>query len=183
MCITPEALEIVKQLIGSFFSGRRKQLGLTQQELADKTGVRKSTIQRIEAGKFIPGGETLLNLIFELGLSLVFKSGEKNESFIQLFEQTWAVSIKEKNVGNTTALIKVDMAKAGMKIGRFFSEQRQKLGLTQRETADRARLGVPIIQRIECGHDLPDGKGLIKLCGALHCMFYPINFNDHLLIF
>ena len=183
MGITPEELEIVKQLTGSFFSGRRQQLGLTQLELAGKSSLRENAIQRIESGKFIPGGETLLKLIFELDLSLVFRNREENEPFIQLLGQVWADSIKGKSVRNTTALTRVDMAKARVKIGSFFSEQRLQLELTQRETANRAKLGAPIIKQIENGRSLSDGKGLIKLCGALQCIFYPINFSDELLVF
>lgn len=183
MSITPQELEIVKQLTGSFFSGRRQQLGLTQQKLAEKTGIRKSTIQRIEYGKFVPGGETLLNLVSELGLSLVFRNRSENESFVQMLEKTWAVPKNGNQYRSTGRDSGINTVEAGSKIGDFFSDRRQQLGLTQAEVADRARLGQPTVQRIEYGRNLPDGKSLFKICGALQCVFHPAAFEGEFLVF
>jgi transcriptional regulator with XRE-family HTH domain len=183
MSITPQELDIVKQLTGAFFSGRRQQLGLTQQELADKTGVRKSTIQRIEYGKFVPGGETLLNLVSELGLSLVFRIRSENESFVKLLEKTWTVPENGNADRGSVQASDFYAADAGSKIGSFFSGRRQQLGLTQAEVADRARLGQPTVQRIEYGRNLPDGKSLFKVCGALQCIFHPAAYEGEFLVF
>lgn len=183
MSITPQELEIVKQLTGSFFSGRRQQLGLTQQELAGQTGVRESTIQRIEYGKFVPGGETLLSLVSELGLSLVFRNRPENESFVELLEKTWAIAENMNADRGSVQDSDFDAADAGSKIGNFFSGRRQQLGLTQKEVADQAHLGLPTIQRIEYGRHLPDGKSLFKVCGALQCVFYPVNFTGEFVVF
>lgn len=182
MSITPEEFKIVKQLIGSFFSGRRQQLGLTQQELAKKIGIRESTVQRIEYGKFVPGGETLLSMASELRLSLVFQNRSENESFIELLEKTWIVPESETTNHNSVQELNLDTAKAGGEIGSFFSSRRQQLRLTQKEIADRARLGLPTIQRVEYGQHLPDGKCLFKVCGALQCVFYPIEFTGKFVI-
>jgi len=182
MSITPEEFKIVKQLIGSFFSGRRQQLGLTQQELAKKIGIRESTVQRIEYGKFVPGGETLLSLVWELGLSLVFRYRSENESFVELLEKTWVIAENGYPNHNTTRNSDFDAAEAGSKIGRFFSSRRQQLRLTQKEVADQAHLGLPTIQRVEYGQHLPDGKCLFKVCGALQCVFYPIEFTGKFVI-
>ncbi|MDY6867157.1 MAG: helix-turn-helix transcriptional regulator [Chloroflexota bacterium] len=182
MSITPQEFEIVKQLTESFFSGRRQQLGLTQQELAEKTGVRKSTIQRIEYGKFVPGGGTLLSLVSELGLSLVFRNISENESFVQILEKTWTVPGNGNADHGSDQDSDFDMADTGSKIGNFFFGRRQQLGLTQKEVADQAHLGLPTIQRIEYGRHLPDGKGLFKVCGALQCVLYPVNFTGELVV-
>lgn len=181
MSITPQELKIVKQLTGSFFSDRRQQLGLTQQEVAEKSGVRNSTVQRIEEGKFIPGGETLLILLTELNLALVFQNKSENESFTGLLEKTWAVPkrVNHSSAGDFT----VDMVKSKTKIGDFFVNRRQQLGWTQKEVADQARLGEATIHRIEYGRQLPDGKGLLKICEALQCVFYPIDFTGEFLVF
>lgn len=181
MSITPQELKIVKQLTGSFFSGRRLQLGLTQQEVAEKTGVRESTVQRIEYGKFVPGGEALLILLSELDLALAFQNKSENESFTELLEKTWAVP-KSANLSSARDFT-VDMVKAKTKIGNFFVNRRQKLGWTQKEVADQARLGQATIHRTEYGRQLPDGKGLFKICEALQCVFYPIDFTGEFVVF
>lgn len=183
MSITAQELKIVKQLTGDFFSGRRQQLGLTQHELAEKTGVRESTVQRIEYGKFVPGGETLLSLVSELELSLVFRKRSENESFVRLLEKTWTVPENGNADHGSARDSGFDTAEAGSKIGNFFSGRRQELGLTQAEVADRARLGQPTVQRIEYGRNPPDGKSLFKVCGALQCIFHPAAFEGEFLVF
>ncbi|MDY6867162.1 MAG: hypothetical protein SVT56_04545 [Chloroflexota bacterium] len=47
-----------------------------------KKGVRKSTVQRIEDGKFVSGCETLLSLVSVLGLSMAFQSRTLDETTI-----------------------------------------------------------------------------------------------------
>jgi len=48
---------------------RRKELGLTQQALADLVGVSKGTISQWESGDYSPGGQNLLNLAKSLAVS------------------------------------------------------------------------------------------------------------------
>jgi predicted transcriptional regulator len=47
----------------------RKEAGLTQQELADKAGVRQETLSRIESGKHTPTLKTLKKIDKALGKS------------------------------------------------------------------------------------------------------------------
>lgn len=49
---------------------RRKELHISQQELAAVTGIGMATLNRIESGKHIPGLRTLLPLADALGLKL-----------------------------------------------------------------------------------------------------------------
>lgn len=59
-----------KLKIGSSIQTARVQKGLTQQELAEKIGLERNTIMRIETGKFYPRFETLLAILKELDLTL-----------------------------------------------------------------------------------------------------------------
>lgn len=59
-----------KLKIGSSIQTARVQKGLTQQELAEKIGLERNTIMRIETGKFYPRFKTLLAILKELDLPL-----------------------------------------------------------------------------------------------------------------
>lgn len=59
-----------KLKIGSSIQTARVQKGWTQQELAEKIGLERNTIMRIETGKFYPRFETLLAILKELDLPL-----------------------------------------------------------------------------------------------------------------
>jgi transcriptional regulator with XRE-family HTH domain len=54
------------QLLGTNIRGKRKQKGISQQELADNADIAKSTIQRIENGEMNP---TIL-MLRNIGLTL-----------------------------------------------------------------------------------------------------------------
>lgn len=53
---------------------RRKSLGMTQAELAEKSGVLQPSIARLEAHKIVPRLDTLVNLFETLGLELTVAS-------------------------------------------------------------------------------------------------------------
>lgn len=62
---------------------KRQERGLTQQELAELSGLTSRTIQRIEKGEVVPYGDTIKKLASGLGLSIdELKSGteEANEN-------------------------------------------------------------------------------------------------------
>lgn len=48
-----------RQRIGQRIADLRKQHGLTQQDLANKTGMQRNHISRIESGKYSVGFDTL----------------------------------------------------------------------------------------------------------------------------
>lgn len=56
-------------LLGSRIREARKECGLTQQELADQTGLAVKTVQDIEKGRTNPSYETLARLMERLGMS------------------------------------------------------------------------------------------------------------------
>ena len=71
-------IEEVEQMacIISTMTNRRKELGLSQRDLASKCGVPQSSIARIESYKTIPNLSTLLNIYNHLGLSLAITTRE-----------------------------------------------------------------------------------------------------------
>lgn len=63
------ALEFTAMLIAKIIL-RRKELGMTQAQLAEATGLKQSAIARIESAKSIPRIETILTLAKTLGMKL-----------------------------------------------------------------------------------------------------------------
>ena len=57
--------------VGQIIRDGRKSEGLTQQELADRVGTKKSYISRIETGSVDPSAGLFLSIINALGLSIV----------------------------------------------------------------------------------------------------------------
>ncbi|MBR6179984.1 MAG: helix-turn-helix transcriptional regulator [Prevotella sp.] len=57
--------------VGKIIRDGRKSEGLTQQELADRVGTKKSYISRIETGSVDPSAGLFLSIINALGLSIV----------------------------------------------------------------------------------------------------------------
>ncbi len=74
--------------LGACIRTARKHCGLTQQELADQSGVSVKTIRNIETGKMNPSYEILFPIINRLGLStsdLFNVSPDEQEEEIQRF--------------------------------------------------------------------------------------------------
>lgn len=61
------------ETIGKRISARRKQLGISQQTLADLSGVGINTLVGIERGTGNPSLNTLLKVMDSLGLELFVK--------------------------------------------------------------------------------------------------------------
>ena len=57
--------EIIKEV-----AEKRKHAGLTQKELAERTGLTQSVIARLESGKAIPQVDTLLKVLEPLGCTI-----------------------------------------------------------------------------------------------------------------
>lgn len=62
-------IEFEVELIGKIIEAREKQ-GLTQQELADISGVKQSSIARLEKLKISPQLDTLLKILTPMGYRL-----------------------------------------------------------------------------------------------------------------
>ena len=57
--------------VGTLIRDARKEDGITQQELADRVGTKKSYISRIETGSVEPSAGLFLSILNALGLSIV----------------------------------------------------------------------------------------------------------------
>ncbi|MBR1555374.1 MAG: helix-turn-helix transcriptional regulator [Oscillospiraceae bacterium] len=64
-----EEAEMLSAIIGAMLE-QRKQLGLSQRELAEKCGIPQSTVARIESYRTTPNLNTLLRMMHSLGLQL-----------------------------------------------------------------------------------------------------------------
>lgn len=67
-----EALEL-EFAIAQAITNARKQTGLTQKQLADKTGISQSDISKLEAGEGNPSVKTLQTLAEGMGMDLHIK--------------------------------------------------------------------------------------------------------------
>jgi transcriptional regulator with XRE-family HTH domain len=59
--------ELQRQRIGQRIAEIRKEKGLTQQDLADRTGIQRNHISRIEQGRYSVGFDTLQMIAEAMG--------------------------------------------------------------------------------------------------------------------
>ena len=67
--MTPTIISSVQQA-GTVLKDRRKAIGMTQAELAKKTGAAQSSISDIETGAVVPSLETYIRLLKVVGSDL-----------------------------------------------------------------------------------------------------------------
>ena len=87
--IQQEVINEARDLIAGFIVSRRKELGYTQVELAERAGLGARTIERIEGKKFIPNGESLLKICHALDCFFFFGEKESDDPFIKSFRNRW----------------------------------------------------------------------------------------------
>ena len=86
--------------IGKFISGRRKEQGLTQRQLAEKLAVSDKTISKWECGNGLPEVSLMLPLCEVLSISVnELLCGERivNDDYKQKAEDKMMELIKERN--------------------------------------------------------------------------------------
>lgn len=71
--MTNELLTKARETIPVLLKSRREGLGLSVQTLADKCNVQKTTIYRIEAGKFMPNIELFITIAHHLKIEINIK--------------------------------------------------------------------------------------------------------------
>ncbi len=64
-------IEILGQLVEAIIA-RRRELGLTQEEVAQRSGIRQSAIARLEGGSAVPRLDTVVKIAISLGLDIRF---------------------------------------------------------------------------------------------------------------
>lgn len=83
-----------RELIAGFLRNRRVELGMTQEELAEKTGLHVHTIKRIEAAKFWLKLDTLLVVCHHLNLFFFVEEKDANTPTAKLMRERWGVPSK-----------------------------------------------------------------------------------------
>lgn len=71
-------IEMVARLVESIVD-RRKELGLTQDEVARRAGIRQSAVARLEGGSAIPRLDTLVKIAISLGMDIQFIKSSMDE--------------------------------------------------------------------------------------------------------
>ncbi len=65
----------VRERIGQRIAKLRKEQGMTQAELAERTGIQRAHITRIEAGRYSVGIDLLDKIAVALGMEVDFVEG------------------------------------------------------------------------------------------------------------
>ena len=73
-----QRIKMMARLVESIVD-RRKELGLTQEEVALRAGIRQSAVARLEGGGAIPRLDTLVKIAIGLGLDLQFIKSSMEE--------------------------------------------------------------------------------------------------------
>lgn len=69
--------ERVKKQILTSYINLRKERGITQQEIADRTGIKRTNVARIESGRNAPTIEVLVKLAAALDMELEIRLVER----------------------------------------------------------------------------------------------------------
>lgn len=91
-----QVLEEARKLISAFLKNRREELGITQQELADQSGMGIATIRRFESGKFWFNMRQYLLLCHHLQCYPFIEEIESEKKFAKMMRERW-VRTGDKN--------------------------------------------------------------------------------------
>lgn len=70
----------IKSSVLADYIALRKQRGITQQEIAERTGMMRTNVVRIESGKYVPTIEVLVKLAAALDMELEVRMVRKEKS-------------------------------------------------------------------------------------------------------
>lgn len=71
-----EKNRVKKHILASYIALRQER-GITQQEIANRTGMKRTNVVRIESGKYVPTIEVLVKLAAALDMELEVRLVEK----------------------------------------------------------------------------------------------------------
>lgn len=94
--INPEYAFEVRKLYGSWLKQMREEKGYTQDELAEKMGMTRTTISKIEDGKWNYGIDTLTLFAVHLDFFLFMLPKDSNDDLAASMRDRW----KRANEGN-----------------------------------------------------------------------------------
>lgn len=84
-----KVLDEARTIIAGFFKNRRIELKLSQQEVADRTGMARATINRMEQGLFWPGLKQHLQICEALHLFPVVAEMESDTPIAEALRKNW----------------------------------------------------------------------------------------------
>lgn len=87
--MTEKALNEARLLMAGFLKKRRIELGLSQQELADRAGLARKTINAMEAGKFWLVMKQYLLICEALHLFPAIAEMEADDSIAEALRSNW----------------------------------------------------------------------------------------------
>lgn len=87
--INEKVLLEARALISRFLKKRREELGITQQELADLSGIGIATIKRFESGKFWLNLKQYLILCHFLKCYPFLEAVESNSELAKMMRERW----------------------------------------------------------------------------------------------
>lgn len=82
-------LEEARIKIASFFKNRRIELNLSQQDVADRAGLSRKSINALEGAKFWPSMKLYMQLCYALHLFPTVVEIEANDSMADALRSTW----------------------------------------------------------------------------------------------
>jgi len=84
-----QILQEARQLISGFLKNRRVELNITQDELAEKSGMGIATIRRFESGKFWLNLKQYLILCHHLKCYPFIEEIESDKQFAKMMRERW----------------------------------------------------------------------------------------------
>lgn len=84
-----KVLEGAREMIAGFLKNRRNELGITQAQLADMTGMGIATIKRMEDAKFWPGLKQFLILTHHLDCFFFIEENDGESDTAKLMRDRW----------------------------------------------------------------------------------------------
>ena len=93
-----EVLNEARQLMSGFLKNRRIELGLSQLELAEKTGLARKTINSMEAGKFWLGMKQYLQICEALYIFPSMSEMESKDDIAEALRNNWIAKPKAMTI-------------------------------------------------------------------------------------
>lgn len=97
-------LNEARQIMAGFLKNRRIELKLSQQDLANKTGMARATINRMELGLFWLGMKQYLQICEALHLFPAISEMESNTPIAQALRENWKPNPKAMSIDEAIKL-------------------------------------------------------------------------------
>jgi transcriptional regulator with XRE-family HTH domain len=99
-----KTLTEARTMIAGFLKDRRIELGLSQQELADRTGLARKTINAMEQSKFWLGMKQYLQICEALHLFPFIATFEEDSNLAAMMRKNWTAKPKAMTIEDALKL-------------------------------------------------------------------------------